>query len=430
MTAPAPSERDLAVLRSFARRIDVSDAGAHNNLGVVYYRKGLIEEAIAEFTRALELDPKMQVAQRNLEIAYHNTGFYDRRVAELQERLRQAPDEREARWELGRAYAILGQDQEAIAEFEELLAKRPGDIGAIIQLGLAEKNRGRVEVATEWFIRACELDPIEQRRAVLSRRGVLQPGSERGCARGAGPRHLAESRQRERALPHGVRARRHGPPSGCAGRVQTRDSAEPAAGARPDQSFPRALHRRAQSPRAARARDPEPTIIEGNALAHYNLGLAFRQKGYYNEALHEYRLALERGEDRRLALQAMAEVHLLQRDLPAARELYETLLRESPDSPKLWNERGVVLQQGGQPDEALGVLPADGAGGSEVRARLEQSRRAAGAPRRDGTGDRSVPHGASVPEHADRRAPEPGPAAVSVAALPAVARGVPPGAHQ
>jgi Flp pilus assembly protein TadD len=63
------SERDAGVLRSFARRIDPSDAGAHNNLGVLYFQKGLIPEAIAEFTRALELDSKMQVAQRNLEIA-------------------------------------------------------------------------------------------------------------------------------------------------------------------------------------------------------------------------------------------------------------------------------------------------------------------------------------------------------------------------
>src|ERR1043165_825907 len=63
------SERDLTVLRSFARRIDPSDAGAHNNLGVLYYQKGLVPEAIEQFTRALELDPRMQVAQRNLEIA-------------------------------------------------------------------------------------------------------------------------------------------------------------------------------------------------------------------------------------------------------------------------------------------------------------------------------------------------------------------------
>src|SRR2546423_4210499 len=49
----------------------------------------------------------------------------------------------------------------------------------------------------------------------------------------------------------------------------------------------------------------------------------------------------------------MAELHLLERDLAAALELYDTLLREVPDSPKLWNERGVVLHQAGRPEDAL-----------------------------------------------------------------------------
>src|SRR5450432_4216951 len=108
MSATLTSERDRDVLRSFARRIDPSDAGAHNNLGVLYYNKGLHDEAVGAFMRALELDPKMQVAQRNLEIAYFQTGYYDRRVAELREQLRARPADREARWELGRACALLG----------------------------------------------------------------------------------------------------------------------------------------------------------------------------------------------------------------------------------------------------------------------------------------------------------------------------------
>src|SRR5207248_11047612 len=96
-------------------------------------------------------------------------------------------------------------------------------------------------------------------------------------------------------------------------------------------------------------RDRTVTGVQTCALPIF----AFRQKGYYNEALREYRLALERGEDRRLTLQAMAELHLLKRDFPAALELYDTLLREVPDSPKLWNERGVVLHQSGRTEDAL-----------------------------------------------------------------------------
>ncbi len=91
---------------------------------------------------------------------------------------------------------------------------------------------------------------------------------------------------------------------------------------------------------------------ERDPLAHYQLGLAFRQKRYYVEALREYRMALEAGEDRHLVLQAMAEVHLLRRDHGAALELYDELLREHPAVPKLWNERGVCLHQAGRRDEA------------------------------------------------------------------------------
>src|SRR6185503_6293310 len=98
MPGPVLSERDLAVLRSFARRIDPSDAGAHNNLGVLYYQKGLIEDAITE---------------------------------------------------LARAHAALGRHPEAIAEFQALLAWQPGDVPAMLQLGLAEKARGNLDTATD-----------------------------------------------------------------------------------------------------------------------------------------------------------------------------------------------------------------------------------------------------------------------------------------
>ena len=74
------SQRDRDILRSLARRQDCYESGAPNNHCVQYYNKGMYEESVAAFARALELDPKMQVAQRNLEVAYFHTGYYDRRV--------------------------------------------------------------------------------------------------------------------------------------------------------------------------------------------------------------------------------------------------------------------------------------------------------------------------------------------------------------
>src|SRR5205809_1085166 len=295
----------------------------------------------------------MQVAQRNLEIAYHDTGYYDRRVAQLQERLRQAPDDRDARWELGRAYAIHGAHEEATAEFEQLLAHSPKDVAAIIQLGLAEKNRGRPEAATEWFRRAVELEPDstvvhfylgeiyynrglnDEALVALERAVELNPDNANAHYLMAFV--LGDLGRHQDARVASKRAIQLNPPLA---RAQTNLSLERYT-----------AERKSQERRQRLA--PEPQVVEGNELAHYNLGLAFRQKGYYNEALKEYRLALERGEDRRLTLQAMAELHLLKRDLAAALELYDTLLREVPDSPKLWNERGVVLHQAGRPEDAL-----------------------------------------------------------------------------
>src|SRR5581483_4425583 len=71
-------------------------------------------------------------------------------------------------------------------------------------------------------------------------------------------------------------------------------------------------------------------------LARYNLGLAFRSKGYYAEALREYGAALARGEDADLVRQAMAEVHLLMRQPKEALALYHELLARHAHSPKLW----------------------------------------------------------------------------------------------
>jgi tetratricopeptide (TPR) repeat protein len=99
-------------------------------------------------------------------------------------------------------------------------------------------------------------------------------------------------------------------------------------------------------------RGREMQVAGEGRLARYNLGLAFRQKGYFVEALREYRLALDQGEDRDLVLQAMAEVHILRKDPRAALELYEQLLKSQPNSPKLWNERGVTLHQDGRFDDA------------------------------------------------------------------------------
>lgn len=350
MSSPLTSERDRAILRSFARRIDPSDAGAHSNLGVLYFNKGLHEESVAAFTRALELDPKMQVAQRNLEIAYFQSGVFARRLAELRERLRAHADDRDARWDLARAHAAVGDTREAIAEFTTLLEHHPHDIGAMLQLGLAEKAAGDLVCAQQWLERALSLDPrssliqfyigevlynrglnVEAREA-LARAIELSPDYADahyllGFVLGDMGLHEEARLARGRAIELNP----------ALNRAQTNLSLDGYNAARFSELVPGREERRAQA----------LEVASGGQLAHYNLGLAFRQKGYYAEALREYRAGLERGEERALMLQAMAEVQLLTGASRAALELYEEVLSLDTESPKIWNERGVALHQEG-----------------------------------------------------------------------------------
>ncbi|MBA3889353.1 MAG: tetratricopeptide repeat protein [Gemmatimonadaceae bacterium] len=355
MAGTLTSERERDALRSFTRRIDPSDAGAHNNLGVLYYNKALYPEAVGAFMKALELDPKMQVAQRNLEIAYFNTGFYDQRVAELRERVRARPDDRDARWELGRTYALLGQNDAAVTEFTALLEYHPADVAALIQMALAEKSGGQYQEAQRYLERAVELDPDSAvvnlyLGEILYNRGLNDEALARlERAAALGPDNadalylmgfvLGDMGRHEDARAVAKRAMALNP---SLSRAQANLSL--------DQYRPERYEALVAQRQERKSRQME--VVREEQLAHYNLGLAFRQKGYYTEAQREYRIALDRGEDRELVLQAMAEVHLLRRDPVAAVELYDRLLAERTDSPKLWNERGIALHQAGRVEEA------------------------------------------------------------------------------
>ena len=130
------SARDLELLRGLARRISAHDAGAQNNLGVVYYNKGLYAEAAAHFERALELDPHMQVAERNLHIAYFNTGFYHELVADLQARLRLDPGDTEALDQLARAYYNANDVPNAVTALRHWSFPPPSDGSASLDFDI------------------------------------------------------------------------------------------------------------------------------------------------------------------------------------------------------------------------------------------------------------------------------------------------------
>lgn len=310
---PVVNVKDADVLRSFARRIDAADPGAHNNLGVLYFRRGLVDEAIAAFSRALALDERMRVARRNLEIAYGEAGIPERRATELEQRLAESPDDIGALVESGIAEKTAGRLDQAEVKFRRALEHDPES--SVLHFFLAEifYNRGNGEEALRFLRRSIDLNPANPDAHylagfILGDLGMVEE------ARDANRRAVALNPRLSRAEANlsldNVRGNHSSAPS-----VTT-----------------------------------ETTPASGSP--HLTLALALRLKGYNSEAMKECRAAFDAGEDPPAVLETMASLHLLLGQLADALVAYEKRIRLGNAATRILNQRGIALYLLGRRSEA------------------------------------------------------------------------------
>jgi tetratricopeptide (TPR) repeat protein len=355
--SPAP-DRNVALLRALAERIDATDPGACNNLGVLYYSKGLHAEAVASFLRALALAPRMRVAARNLAVAAAHPGACEGPLAALAARLASAPDDRAARRDLARLHRLIGRPAEARAHLDVLLAGDPDDAIALREAGLLEQAGGDLRKAQRWLERALAVAPDDAWARLHLAEVLYHRGANEHALRqldvllaqddGIADAHLLRSfvlgdLGREEAAAEASRRANALDPALAA--LQADLALDPRlapttgapAGSVPAIPITRGL---AETPAIA-------GVISNQSLARYSLGLAFRQRGYFAEARRELERAHAHGEDPLLVEHALAELDLVQGAHADARRRYEALLEGRGDDARLWNEHGVALHQGG-----------------------------------------------------------------------------------
>jgi tetratricopeptide (TPR) repeat protein len=307
---------EAEILRSFARRIDPTDPGAQNNLGVLYFRRRMFDEAIAAFSRALALDERMRVARRNLEIAYGEAGLLEVRTAELEQRLAEAPD----------------------------------DIGALVESGIAQKSTGNLDLAEVKFRRALKNDPESSVLHFFIAEILYNRGSSEEALR-----FLRRSIDLNPANPDAHYLA--GFILGDLGMVEEAREANRRAVA----LNPRLTRAEAnlsldtlRADKSAAKKKGAPTEKSKKAVGspHLTLALALRVKGYHAEALRECRAALENGEDAAAALESIASLHLLLRQPADALAACERRISIGGASPRILNQRGIALYLLGRTSEA------------------------------------------------------------------------------
>jgi cellulose synthase operon protein C len=334
---PAVDVRDADRLRALRDRLDPADAGAFNNLGVLYFTKGLHADAIDVFLRALTIAPRMRTAARNLEIAAQQPGACDGRRETLQARLADDPDDREARYALAQLARLTGDVTDARRQLDALIAEDPDDPRALTERGLVEQRTGDLRRAQRWFERAVN---------AAGGRDALRLLAEVHYQRGQNEQALAVldtllGEHADDAEAHRLRGFVLGDMGyqdaahEAAARAATLDPSLDAVGGDLQLAAPGAVMRV----------DPD------GAHAHVGLGLAFRQRGYLREARLEFERAAAAGEDPQLVTHALAELDLLDGESTSARERYQHLLTRDGRAV-WWNELGVAWHQAGSLDEA------------------------------------------------------------------------------
>jgi tetratricopeptide (TPR) repeat protein len=144
-----------------AIELDPKYATPHNGLGNVYGDLGRHEEAIAAYQRAIELDPKYTYPHNGLGNVYADLGRYEEAIAAYQQAIELDPQYATPHNSLGSVYYTLGRHQEAVAECQRALELDPKLAPAYFNWALAEIQRNNVDAALEQLKHAIALKPEE-----------------------------------------------------------------------------------------------------------------------------------------------------------------------------------------------------------------------------------------------------------------------------
>jgi WD40 repeat protein/tetratricopeptide (TPR) repeat protein len=166
---PLPSsvlaEQDARYERKQGTRMQTeTTAEAHNNLGIALHTKGRADEAIAEFKKVIELDPKdAHVNKRLGEILCDVKRDFDGAIACFRRAIALDPKDATAHLDLGIALAGKGEVDEAIACWRQAILLdpklAPKLAGAHFQLGYALSGKRQFDEAMACYQRAIELAP-------------------------------------------------------------------------------------------------------------------------------------------------------------------------------------------------------------------------------------------------------------------------------
>jgi len=340
---PELKEDERKVLLSFAARVERSDPGALNNLGVLYFRKGMHEEAMEQFKEALKVDPKFDLARENLQYLFAETSLEDPDVRRWRDEVKKDPENFEALLRLGVSYQNMGRFREASEMLGAVVEKNPEHAIARAHLGTTLKAQGLYQQALEHYVYIAgyfaksavfhtdlgevyyNLGRTDEAIAELASAIKIDAGYWRS--------HFllsfayGDNGQLQEALEE----------SRVASRLNPSFQNTEANLALSDYGKEGAAESRA-------AAGKEVASLESTS---FTLGMAYRERGFVKEALKEFQKALQDMPDTDRVHIEIGKIHAAEGDMPAAAEAFLKTLETNAENAEAYRLLGCVYHEAG-----------------------------------------------------------------------------------
>jgi tetratricopeptide (TPR) repeat protein len=132
---------------------------AHNNLGIVLFGKGQLDDAIAHYRTTLEMQPSFWDADYNLGTALLGKGEVDEAILYCDKAVRMQPNDPDAQVALANALLQKKRIDDAIAHYQQAAAIRPDYFLARYGLGHAFLEKGELDAAIDHSRAALSIQP-------------------------------------------------------------------------------------------------------------------------------------------------------------------------------------------------------------------------------------------------------------------------------
>jgi Tfp pilus assembly protein PilF len=136
------------------------------NRAEMYFRAGQLDEALADFDKAIAVIPSFYTIYNKLGVAYGKDDSFDKAIECFNKALAINPNDGESYYYRGYTYSFINQNDRALEDYRKAVELNPDNAKAYFQRGSLYLRTGRKGLAVPDFRKACDLGEQEGCKAL------------------------------------------------------------------------------------------------------------------------------------------------------------------------------------------------------------------------------------------------------------------------